>query len=108
MRPTCGEWGDEGTRGLNSLNANDADHANGVYILNHFLTRPLAARHLAQAVNVNPLLGQRMETCMRIMRKLPNFLSVDFVQVGDLMAVVNDFNKRVPALMAEGGLSYLA
>ena len=49
-----------------------------------------------------------METCMRIMRKLPNFLSVDFVQVGDLMEVVNDFNKRVPALMAEGGLSYLA
>ena len=83
--PMCGEDGDVGSRGLSSIDSNSADHSNGVYILNHFLTRPLGARHLAQAVNYNPLLGDRMESCMRRMRKLPNFVSVDFVNVGDVV-----------------------
>jgi len=106
--PMCGEDGDAGTRGLGSIDATATDNANGVYILNHFLTRPLAARYLAKAVNYNPLLGDRVEECMRRMRKLPNFISVDFVTVGDLIKVVDDLNKRVPALTAEGGLSYIS
>lgn len=62
-------------------------------ILNHFLTNPVAMPLLAEQVNHDPLLGQRVDRCRSQSGQLPNFITVDFYSIGDLMAVVDKLNR---------------
>ena len=65
---------------------------NSLFILNHFLTRPAASRRLADEVNHNPFLKKRVEQCRKASGRLPNFITVDFYERGDVIAVVDELN----------------
>ncbi len=65
---------------------------NSLFILNHFLTRPAASRRLADEVNHNPFLKERVEQCRKASGRLPNFITVDFYERGDVIAVVDELN----------------
>ncbi|MBX3269059.1 MAG: hypothetical protein KF729_02290 [Sandaracinaceae bacterium] len=65
---------------------------NPVFILNHFLTAPVAMRALAEMINHEPFLGDQVRRCRTETGQLPNFVTVDFYDVGDLFAVVDELN----------------
>lgn len=71
---------------------NRGDPANSLFILNHFLTRTVGAPRLAEMVNHNPLFIDRALECMEANSRLPNFVTVDFYDIGDLFGVVRELN----------------
>ncbi len=71
---------------------NRGDPGNDLFILNHFLTAPLGTENLAEMVNFNPVLSDRASECQTFAGRIPNFVTVDFSDVGDLFSVVDDLN----------------
>lgn len=71
---------------------NRGSAANPLFIFNHFLTRTLAVPEEAATVNANPFLLDRARACMAASGRLPNFVTVDFYDVGDLFAAVQELN----------------
>lgn len=71
---------------------NRGDPAHSLFILNHFLTRTVGRPQLAEMVNYNPLLGERAAQCMASNDRLPNFVTVDFYDIGDVLGVVDGLN----------------
>lgn len=68
--------------------------ANALLNLNHFLrSQPTPRRHLAAAVNSNPFLMDRVMKCIREFGRIPNFITVDFYEQGDLLAVIEAVNR---------------
>lgn len=65
---------------------------NSLFIFNHFLTYPLGARRLAFQVNFNPFLINRANQCWAETGKLPNFVTLDFYDLGDLFETVDSLN----------------
>lgn len=63
-----------------------------VFVLNHFLTAPIAMRSLAEMINHDPLFLERVQQCERETGQLPNFITVDFYDIGDLFSVVDTMN----------------
>ena len=59
---------------------------NALFILNHFLTAPTAFPRLAEMVNHDPFLVDRARRCRQSRGRLPNFVTVDFYETGDLFA----------------------
>ncbi len=59
---------------------------NSLFILNHFLTAPSALPRLAEMVNHDPFLLDRARRCRQSRGRLPNFVTVDFYETGDLFA----------------------
>jgi hypothetical protein len=66
--------------------------ANGLFLLNHFLTAPVAMRSLAEMANPEAVLGAHADRCVAETGDFPNFVAVDFYDVGDLFAVVDRLN----------------
>ncbi len=71
---------------------NRGDPDNSLFILNHFLTDVFGASELAEMVNHNPLFIDRAEQCEEEGNALPNFVTVDFYDIGDLFDVVESLN----------------
>lgn len=71
---------------------NRGSSKNSLFILNHFLTRAVASTRLADEVNHNPFLRKRVEQCRKASGRLPNFVTVDFYERGDVIAVVDELN----------------
>jgi hypothetical protein len=71
---------------------NRGDPQNPLFIFNHFLTRTLPVPDQAPVVNANPYLVDRARECMQADGSLPNFVTVDFYDQGDLFAAVRDLN----------------
>ncbi len=65
---------------------------NAIFILNHFLTAPIASRELAEMINYDPFLTEQVRRCQNEAGQLPNFVTVDFYDVGDLFPVVDALN----------------
>jgi hypothetical protein len=65
---------------------------NDLFILNHFLTQNVGAPYLAQRVNHDPLLTSRIRRCWDFQGRIPNFVTVDFYEIGDVRRAVNLFN----------------
>lgn len=63
-----------------------------LWTLNHFLTAPLASADLAATVNFDPFFEARVRGCMSETGDFPNFVLVDFYDVGDVLAVVSSLN----------------
>jgi hypothetical protein len=72
--------------------AGRGDPRNPLLIVNHFLMNPLPSVRLATQVNQNPFLMNRIFTCAQEMRRMPNFINVDFYDIGDLFEVVDTLN----------------
>ena len=66
------------------------DH--GLFLMNHFLTNPLASAALSEMVNHNPLLVDRARQCQTESGFLPNFVALDFVEIGDLAETTETLN----------------
>ena len=80
-----------------SCDPNRGSTDNPLHILNHFLTAPLPSTALATSVNFNPLFRDRVLTCQNTSGALPNFITVDFENIGDVYKVVRERN-RLPEL----------
>ena len=63
------------------------DPANSLFILNHFLTAPTGDPALAEQINHNPFFLTRAQTCAAETGDHPNFVTVDFHDIGDLFEV---------------------
>jgi len=63
-----------------------------LFILNHFLTDPIALPALAEEANANPQFELRAFTCMEESGAIPNFVTVDFYSIGDVFDVVDKLN----------------
>ncbi len=79
-----------------SCAGNRGDARNPLFVLNHFLNDPVAGRDLAEQVNHDPMLLDRARRCMGETHHLPNFLAVDFYDVGDVFAVASALNQEPP------------
>lgn len=66
--------------------------SNDLFILNHFLTNVFGSPALANQVNHNPLLVDRVNACETFQSTVANFITVDFVDLGDTLAVVDTMN----------------
>lgn len=75
-----------------SCAVNRGSAGNRLFILNNFLTDPIARRPLADSVNTNPAFLTRAQNCQAARNHLPNFVTVDFYDRGDLMRVVKTLN----------------
>lgn len=63
-----------------------------LWVFNHFLTAPLASAKLARQINFNPFFQNRVGECMQSTKDFPNFVTVDFYDEGDGLAVVDELN----------------
>jgi hypothetical protein len=61
-------------------------------LINHWLTRFDALITSANAVNVESVLGPRVAQCAEERNRFPTFVAVDYVGIGDVLAVVDDLN----------------
>lgn len=68
------------------------DAANPLFVLNHFLADASASRLQAATLNRNPLLLDRALRCRQERGRIPNFIAVDFYDVGDVIATVEALN----------------
>ena len=77
-----------------SCEYNRGDSANALFILNHFVTSIVGTGlyDSAAAVNTNPYLLNRANHCMSETGKLPNFLTVDFYEAGDVFLTTDLLN----------------
>jgi hypothetical protein len=71
---------------------NRGSAANPLFILNHFLTRNFGSFTLAMAANRAPLFPDRALQCQAESGRLPNFVTVDFHDVGVLFQVTDMLN----------------
>lgn len=72
---------------------NRGNPANPLFLLNHFLTATLGGRpDFAEMVNHNPFFIERARQCEEEGEALPNFVAVDFYDIGDLFDVVDALN----------------
>lgn len=67
-----------------------------LWTLNHFLTAPLASPELAEQVNHDPFLTDRVMACMEASGDFPNFVLVDFYATGDVLGLVAALNEAGP------------
>lgn len=66
-----------------------------LFLLNHFLTSAVGGSpDFAEMVNYNPLFIERAEQCEEENEALPNFVAVDFYDIGDLFEVTASLNRR--------------
>jgi hypothetical protein len=64
-----------------------------LWIFNHFLTAPTARPELAEMINHDPFFTERVAGCRADADgDLPNFVTVDFHDIGDVLSVVDGLN----------------
>jgi hypothetical protein len=73
---------------------NRGRQGNPLFILNRFLTSPVAYRDLAVQANASPSFLAFAEQCWDEGGQIPNFVTVDFVDEGALFDVVDALNAR--------------
>jgi len=65
---------------------------NDLFIFNHFLTEVFGSPTLAEQVNYNPALLDRVNGCEAFHNTPANFVTVDFVDIGDTLSVIETLN----------------
>jgi hypothetical protein len=75
-----------------SCDRNRGSAGNDLFILNHFLTNLIGSVALAEQVNHNPLFADRAQQCAQEGGQIPNFVTVDFYDIGDVFDVVDHLN----------------
>lgn len=75
-----------------SCDVNRGQLSNDLFIFNHFLTGLFGAPELAEQVNYNPMLLDRINQCEAVNAAPGNFVTVDFVDIGDAVSAVKTLN----------------
>lgn len=71
--------------------------ARPLWVFNHFLTSPVASPELAEMINHDPFFTDRVAACRAdAAGDLPNFVTVDFYDLGDVFDVVDALNGVAP------------
>lgn len=65
-----------------------------LFLLNHWIDQDSPSRVDAARVNQYSVLMNRVQTCMEERGHIPNFIAVNFYDIGDLMVVVDELNQR--------------
>jgi hypothetical protein len=63
-----------------------------LFLMNHWIERSVPDRVDATTLNGRDLLLQRVRECSDVRGKQPNFIAVNFVEIGDVVAVVEELN----------------
>jgi hypothetical protein len=64
-------------------------------IFNHFLTGISGSPSLAAMINFDPFLGDRVAECEAALMQKANFITVDFYEIGDTLAVTKRLNASI-------------
>jgi hypothetical protein len=78
-----------------SCDFNRGDAANDLFIFNHFLTHSVTGTGVeskSMICNSNPYFINRVRSCEQEKNKFPNFLTVDFYELGNCFDVVDELN----------------
>lgn len=75
-----------------SCRLNRGSAANDLFQVNHWLSTPFSAPENGERVNRFEVLWPRVEQCRAEAGRIPNFVAIDFVSIGDLVAVVDRLN----------------
>ena len=70
------------------------DAENPFFNLNHFITDPLASAEDAAAANAAAALRDHIDRCTTAWGRPPSQVLVDFIDIGDTLAVVDAINQR--------------
>jgi len=81
-----------GLRSDFSCEPNRGNDANGLFLINHWLTTGIPVREVAESVNSRTALLGRVDECRAERGRLPTILATDFVETGDLVDVVAELN----------------
>ena len=87
-----------------SCDFNRGDSINDLFILNHFVTNSVLGTGLepeSEIANSNPYFINRVLLCQQEKAKFPNFVTVDFVELGDSKLVVDQLNGTQTVTIAE-------
>ena len=86
---------------------NRGDSLNDLFIFNHFVTTPLGTgdENASLAANSNPFFWNRVLQCQQEKNKFPNFITVDFYDLGNAHDVVNQLNEVVTTIEESIGFS---
>lgn len=63
-----------------------------LFLVNHWLAGATSLVSNAEKVNARDVLGARMQTCRAERGQIPNFVAVNFVDLGDTFDVVDELN----------------
>jgi hypothetical protein len=78
-----------------TCNFNRGDPLNDLFIFNHFVTDANLGYGLyneSNDVNANPFFITRAQNCQNQTNKFPNFVTVDYYELGDGLTVVDELN----------------
>jgi hypothetical protein len=78
---------------------NRGDSTNDLFIFNHFITNSVLGTGMptqALIANANPYFVNRVLQCQQEKSKFPNFITVDFYELGDSKTVVDQLNGLTP------------
>lgn len=90
---------------------NRGNPANDLFILNHFVTQQTLGygiKDSAAAVNAIPYITDRANLCWSTTGKIPNFLTVDFYETGDVFQAVDQLNASMVAQPEADGAMAIA
>lgn len=71
---------------------NRGTKGNDLFLMNHWLSDPLSTPDRAKVANEYSLLSARAKQCQTEGGQIPNFVAVDFYDIGALFKVVNELN----------------
>lgn len=78
------------------------------FVLNHFVTNPVASPSFAHEVNWNPFLEERVKKCEEAVGQRANFVAIDFWSIGDTVKLAQTMNKEpLPAAKDEDEVSFM-
>jgi hypothetical protein len=63
-----------------------------LFILNHFITATAGTPVAAAEINYEPEIGDRADLCGGFHGQIPNFVTVDYYEIGDLLVAVDGLN----------------
>ncbi|MDE0930457.1 MAG: hypothetical protein OSA77_07210 [Halioglobus sp.] len=75
-----------------SCNVNRGNPSHDLFIFNNFLTNIFGSPESAEQVNSNPFLKARIIECEAFHATMANFVTVDFVSIGDTVISVDELN----------------
>ena len=86
---------------------NRGDSINDLFIFNHFVTTVFGTgdENAASQVNANPFFLNRVVQCQAEKNKFPNFITVDFYDLGNSIDVVNYLNGVVNSIEDQNVIS---
>ena len=91
-----------------SCDFNRGDSINDLFILNHFVTNSITGTGMeaeSEVANSNPYFVNRALQCQQEKAKFPNFVTVDFVELGDSKLVVDQLNGVEPLSIGESEMN---